>query len=531
MGCEKHGVIGQTSSVVNDICPKGCNFDGRAMVIVGLLRWFFNLQREENQLVFEMRGTGISTGEISDLSEDFLLRFYALHRRHIPKLKTLFESNGGMVLHADGTGEAGDEIVFSTKEGLTGITLDAQVMPSESKKYVKPFLKKLHDSFGVPVAVVRDMSKQIRDSVSDVFPGVLQLVCHYHFVKNLGKIIFKERYESLRMLIVRTNRLSQLVKLKEKMLHVKSSNSLITGEYIWTSLSIEYMLQPREQASGYPFILPYFEIINKAMEVEEMVRCIVRWNANHNFALEAILDLSKAVNGLIKNSDVRIRYFQIKRIFGWFEEVREILNVSRHLSGNEQGDKPVDIKKVEEQLEQIINRIKREGEELGGTYNYAAKSITGQFQSHWNELFAEVHDKKGDIMEVARDNGIEERSHRWSRMHARRRTGRSRTTNDMAKYGALLAVLSNLENKTYVEKVFTDVDDFVYEMQNITPEEIKEAKKLIKPYQHKNLVRSDKKRAALLHEFVDILESSENADEADAELKNWLSKLQNLTTK
>ncbi len=55
------------------------------MVIVGLLRWFFNLQREENQLVFEIRGTGISTGEISNLSEDFLLRFYALHRRHIPK--------------------------------------------------------------------------------------------------------------------------------------------------------------------------------------------------------------------------------------------------------------------------------------------------------------------------------------------------------------------------------------------------------------------------------------------------------------
>lgn len=41
-----------------------------------------------------------------------------MHRRHIPKLKMLFESNGGIVLHADGTGEAGDEVVFSTKEEL-----------------------------------------------------------------------------------------------------------------------------------------------------------------------------------------------------------------------------------------------------------------------------------------------------------------------------------------------------------------------------------------------------------------------------
>jgi len=46
-----------------------------------------------------------------------------------------------MVLHIDGTGESGDEIVFTGKDGKTGITLDAQIMPAESVKYLKPFLK------------------------------------------------------------------------------------------------------------------------------------------------------------------------------------------------------------------------------------------------------------------------------------------------------------------------------------------------------------------------------------------------------
>lgn len=74
----------------------------------------------------------------------------------------------------------------------------------------------------------------------------------------------------------------------------------------------------------------------------------------------------------------------------------------------------------------------------------------------------------------------------------------------------------------------------MYEMQNFIPEDIKETKKLIKPHPHKNLVLSDKKRAAFLHELVDIMKSSEEADEADEadeELKNGLSKLQNPTTK
>ena len=44
--------------------------------------------------------------------------------------------------------------------------------------------------FGDPVAVLRDMSPAIKESVSDVFPGILQLICHYHFVKDLGKDVF-----------------------------------------------------------------------------------------------------------------------------------------------------------------------------------------------------------------------------------------------------------------------------------------------------------------------------------------------------
>lgn len=59
----------------------------------------------------------------------------------------------------------------------------------------------------------------------------------------------------------------------------------------------------------------------------------------------------------------------------------------------------------------------------------------------------EVKDKFGNPVRIVRHNGIEERGHRWGRMHTRRRTGRSRTTNEMEKYGALLAVLSNLENE------------------------------------------------------------------------------------
>ena len=56
-------------SVAHKICPSGRTFDTKVMVAVGFLRWFFNYQREESQLLFETRGVHISTGEISYLSD------------------------------------------------------------------------------------------------------------------------------------------------------------------------------------------------------------------------------------------------------------------------------------------------------------------------------------------------------------------------------------------------------------------------------------------------------------------------------
>ena len=88
------------------------------------------------------------------------------------------------------------------KEGETGITMDAQIIPTENKKYVTAFLQSLNSIYNTPIVIVRDMSKQIRDAAADVFPNVGQQICHYHFVKNLGKLVFKERYAAFRKSIV-----------------------------------------------------------------------------------------------------------------------------------------------------------------------------------------------------------------------------------------------------------------------------------------------------------------------------------------
>jgi hypothetical protein len=107
-------------------------------------------------------------------------------------------------------------------------------------------------------------------------------------------------------------------------------------------------------------------------------------------------------------------------------------------------------------------------------------------------------------------------------MHIRRHTGRSKTTKEMTKYGALLAVLSNLENEDYVKTVMDDVDDFVRELQNVTDEELQEARQLIRKFPQLPLVKSDVKRPEILRDFVALVEDAYR-DVTDADISVWLS--------
>ncbi|OYT62345.1 hypothetical protein B6U67_04540 [Methanosarcinales archaeon ex4484_138] len=169
-------------------------------------------------------------------------------------------------------------------------------------------------------------------------------------------------------------------------------------------------------------------------------RRIPEWNASHNLYIFEIVEFSKKLDAITGNADVNTQYANIKEIWGWFEAVRATLRVGRHLSQNGCETAPTNAQKMKEDMVATLADIDKAGETGGGELLRAAKQITKNCRQHTDELFVEVKDRFGDVVEIMQDNNIEERGHRWSRMHIRRRTGRTRTTNEMAQYGALTAV-------------------------------------------------------------------------------------------
>jgi len=489
---------------------------------IGFLRWLFDYQREEIQLFLEGRGVNISTGEISRLSEEFLLRFYVLHKKHSSNLKKLFEKNGGYILHLDGSAESGDEITFTAKDGITGFTIDSWIMPSESRGYIKPFLESLRNNYGAPLAVVRDMGEEIAISVSQVFPGVPQQICQYHFVRNLGDILFKNHYETFRINMLKTKILARIVSLKKScIVGISTSDKMLIAEQYWIMLAIEYVLYPRERKSDYPFILPYLEVMKRLIEVSNMIKKIIMWNAWHDKGLWTVLKFEEYLKMFANTKEVFNSYHKIKRMWGWFEEIRKVLQVSREFSEKEQNNLPTKADEIEPKFREKILKIRKEGWKLDGEFKEISKKICDNCLIHLDELFVKVIDKNGKEIKIIRHNGLEELNHRWSRMHIRRRTGRSRTTLEMEKYGALFAVFSNIEYEDYIKTVFSDVKDFVREMQNVTEIEVLDARKLIRTFPQSPLIRLDSERPGILRNFIELIGDELN-DISDMDIEGWL---------
>ena len=93
-------------------------------------------------------------------------------------------------------------------------------------------------------------------------------------------------------------------------------------------------------------------------------------------------------------------------------------------------------------------------------------------------------------------------------------TCRSQTAREMAGYGAIIAVLSN------IERVLSKID-FLKEFTSITKEEMNNARKVIRPNPCEPIIRKDRERKPALVALVKILEVNDKLPAK--ELREWVA--------
>jgi hypothetical protein len=129
----------------------------------------------------------LSASEVGYLGKKFVVYLALAHRQSAPRLKAVMLAQGGYILHLDGTSEGDGPTLMSSLDAISQIVLGSVKVPSEKAEQLIPFLQAIKARYGVPIAAVHDMGVGILAAIKEVFPGVPDFICHFHFLRDVGK--------------------------------------------------------------------------------------------------------------------------------------------------------------------------------------------------------------------------------------------------------------------------------------------------------------------------------------------------------
>lgn len=202
---------------------------------VGLALFVRCRNNQEAMKELAAKNVFVSEREIRYLGRKFIVYLALAHRQSQPHIRNLMARRGGYILHVDGTCEGDSPTLFFGLDGISELVLDTIKNPSEKKELLFPFFQRIKDHYGEPQALVHDMSRGIVTAVEDVFPGVADFICHFHFLRDLDKDLLLDEYTALQKRLRKLN-LRSLLRQKAKYLEQKINPTSQTIDKIKASL-------------------------------------------------------------------------------------------------------------------------------------------------------------------------------------------------------------------------------------------------------------------------------------------------------
>lgn len=380
------------------------------------------------------------------------------------------------MLHLDGTCEAGGPMLMSSLDSLSEIVLGNVKVPSEKTEQLVPFLEEIKRRYGVPLAAVHDMGQGIVAAIKEVFGGIPDFICHFHFLRDLGKDLMECDYDAIRQRL-RQHGLSQRLLRQARWLksaldqqpgwvesfcqsvqaHCLPSQQLENFPLLCAYSLVQWALEGKTQGEGYgfPFDRPHVQfakrlrVLGRGLDRIKDIHLRGHWADNKPlFKLSCALKKVSADEGLQKmltTIDLKIEVF---------DQLRSAMRVAEAggAAGLNSGSRPAAMGPIQKAVEQFR-------QELTSRSDYDAtahwKAVVKQIDKYKDKLFADpivVPTGNGTLLiQPQRTNNLMERFFRDWRRGARRRTGHNSISRFLQSMLADTPLVRNLQNPRYLE--------------------------------------------------------------------------------
>ena len=459
-----------TSKSLRELVPEQGKFGYDVIVFVGSAMFVKGRNNKEIQSALAEKNIDISERTISFLAWKFVSYLALAHRESQDRLRESMMKNGGYVLHLDGTCEGDSPHLFCGLDGITELVLDNIKLPSEKKELLIPFFRRIKKQYGDPAALVHDMGAGIQGAIKEVFPETPDYICHFHFLRDIGKDLLLYDYQIVKRCL-KLHNIRTLLRQKARYLAGKLPEKspamtelkagLINGDLkspdpkVLTAaayLLIEWAFEAPSQSRGYgfPFDRPHLDFLNRLYEVYNRLGQIIDPHAKaQNITLMTVSRLLEKVITDDRLVRARANLGAKIEVFDRLRAAMRIAPLDGHDGLKDDGD-DADLKSIETEVTKFRQWLVSD-DSRKETYSKMIK----QLDKYWEKLFADpliLETAKGRMtIRPQRTNNILERFFRGEKRLGRKRGG-TKSLNKMLK--AILSdtpLIRNLENVEYYE--------------------------------------------------------------------------------
>ena len=499
-----------------------CNYGYDVMVHTG--KAMFLRHRQGNEILAELseKNITISLSEVYYLAEKFIVYLAALHHMRMDRICDIIAENGGYILHLDTFGDKDSPRIITGIDSISDFVLDNMKIASEKSSYIEPFLRKMAERFGQPVGVVQDMGKGIMNAVQKVFAGVRIYICHFHFLRDIGKDLLGENYDLIRKRLRHYGILTELRKAAASLEELIDDNFGFIGEFsesvkdgkatkkpvdltfaFCVYALIVWILEGKKLGKGYgfPFDRQHLDFTLRLKKSRGYIRKLKRRDINKQAqGYKTLLKLEKRIIETIDDEEIKTASKEIQKDIKIFDKLREAMRIAPkegHDGLNDNGGDE-DIKSIEKKVSAFREWL-NENEDC--TENGRYKAFISQIDKYWDKLFAdpiEVETSSGKkIIQPQRTNNILEQLFRNFKQGYRRKSGCGTMGKTLRAMVDNTPLVRNLKNDAYMkvilgedhtlEEAFANIDSMIIR------KEMKEAKQYPNkiPAPFKKLAKND----------------------------------------
>jgi hypothetical protein len=480
------------SQELGTLTPHGGKFGFDVIEFVGRALFIRCYNESQIQSELALRNVLISQNEISFLGKRFIVYLMLAHQASHVELKRHLDLKGGYILHMDGTCEGDSPHLFSCIDGLSNIVLGNRKMPTEDSQYIIPLLQHIKSDYGLPIACVHDMGNAILKSVNQVFPDIPDFICHFHFLRDLGKDLFDFEYRTIRRYTRSYNVQAKLKKLSKQLkqiidndpLLIDSLNGYLSHQSIQCSkdsldprlsayIVISWVLEYNSIGNGlgFPFDRPHLEFYLRLKEAYPTLKQLKQKGVDNipiNVMSRTLTD--QALQKLVQKIQDKIIIF---------DELRNTMRIAcpDNTQGlNDKGDD--DIKTIEKRVNQLRHSstmVKLASSDI--SYHKMVKQI----DKYWDKLFAdpiEIETPSGMLMiQPQRTNNLMEQSFRFLKRDRRKKSGLHSLTKTLKGMLADTPLVRNLSNPDYLKILLKGKETLVERFAEIDIQQVHKEEK------------------------------------------------------